>query len=76
MTDRRLSVFAGPVLADDDPAYRDLVRHSREFWKIVAYRFGDEVRFKASLLSQNLDGIEPAVPDDFGRRLRHVLGGP
>ncbi|WP_416957801.1 DNA/RNA non-specific endonuclease [Nocardioides sp. T5] len=63
LADRRLSVFAGPVLADADPSYRDLVQLPREFWKVVVYRVVDELRFKAFLLTQNLDGIEPLLPD-------------
>ncbi len=65
LTERRLSVFAGPVLADDDPVYRDVVQLPREFWKVVVYRVEGELRFKAFVLTQNLDGIEPIAPDDF-----------
>ena len=65
LTERRLSVFAGPVLANDDPTYRNLVQLPREFWKIVIYRVEEELRFKAFVLTQNLDDIEPVVPDDF-----------
>ncbi|CAM3734601.1 DNA/RNA non-specific endonuclease [Nocardioides zeicaulis] len=65
LTERRLSVFAGPVLTDDDPTYRNLVQLPREFWKVVIYRVADELRFKAFLLTQNLDGIEPLRPDDL-----------
>lgn len=65
LTERRLSVFAGPVLAEDDPLYRDLVQLPREFWKIVVYRVADEMRFKAFVLTQDLDGIEPIAPDDY-----------
>ncbi len=62
LEDRRLSVFAGPVLAADDPTYRDDVQLPREFWKIVAYRVNGQLRFKAFLLTQSLDGIEPVLP--------------
>ena len=71
LEDRRLSVFAGPVLAADDPTYRDVVQLPREFWKVVVYRVDGRLRFRAFLLTQSLDGIEPVVPlpdaflDDF-----------
>jgi endonuclease G len=64
LAERRLSVFAGPVLADADPTYRNLVQLPREFWKVVIYRVDDELRLKAFLLTQNLDGIEALAPDD------------
>lgn len=57
LVDRRLSLFAGPVLSDDDPLYRDVVRLPREHWKIVVYRLDGEARFRCFLLSQDLDGI-------------------
>lgn len=65
LKDRRLSVFAGPVLAEDDPPYRALVQLPREHWKVVVYRVDGALRCKAFLLTQSLDGIEPAIPDGF-----------
>lgn len=67
LEDRRLSVFAGPVLAAADPTYRGVVQLPREFWKIVAYRVDGQLRFKAFLLTQSLDGIElvTSEPDAF-----------
>lgn len=61
LTDRRISVFAGPVLADDDPPYRGLVQVPRDHWKVVVYHLGDDEqpRFRAFLLTQDLDGLEP-----------------
>lgn len=32
----KVSVFTGPVLSDDDPLYRNIVRIPRAFWKIAA----------------------------------------
>lgn len=58
LTDRRLSVFGGPVLADDDPSYRDLVQVPQSFWKIVIYRVEAQLRYRAFLLTQDLDGLE------------------
>lgn len=60
LTDRRISVFAGPVLAEDDPPYRGLVQVPRDHWKVVSYHLGDDERprFRAFLLTQDLDGLE------------------
>lgn len=52
---RRLSLFGGPVLADDDPPYRDLVRIPREHWKVVVYRLEGVLRFRCFLLTQQID---------------------
>lgn len=57
LTDRRLSVFGGPVLADGDPSYRDLVLLPRSFWKIVVYRVEEQLRYRAFLLTQDLDDL-------------------
>lgn len=57
LSDRRLTLFAGPVLSDDDPLYRDLVQLPREHWKVVVYRIDGEPRVRCFLLSQDLDGI-------------------
>ena len=37
---QRLCVFTAPVLADDDPAYRD-VQIPRRFWKVAAWAAGE-----------------------------------
>lgn len=63
--ERRLCVFAGPVLAYEDPSYRG-VQLLREFWKIVIYCLEEQLRFKAFLLTQNLDGTEPVAPAPDG----------
>lgn len=65
LVDRRLSVFAGPVLAESDPWYRALVQVPRDHWKIVVYRVGDALRSKAFLLTQDLGGLRSAYLDDF-----------
>lgn len=57
LEDRRLSLFAGPVLRADDPPYRDLVQLPVEHWKVVVYRLDGEPRFRCFVLSQDLDGI-------------------
>lgn len=47
----RVSVFTGPVLADDDPVYRG-VQIPRRFWKVAAWASGDELRATAFVLDQ------------------------
>jgi hypothetical protein len=59
------------VLAPDDPPYRG-VQLPVEHWKVVVYRLGGQPRAKAFVLTQDLDGIEGAVPDfldDFDTEL-------
>ncbi|MBO3083273.1 DNA/RNA non-specific endonuclease [Cellulomonas fengjieae] len=48
----RLSVFTGPVLADDDPLYRG-VRIPRMFWKVAAWASGDALRATGFVLDQS-----------------------
>lgn len=43
----QLSVFTGPVFADDDPPYRG-VRIPRLFWKIAAWATGDDHQLAAA----------------------------
>ncbi len=65
--DIRISVFAGPLFADDDLAYRG-ARIPREYWKLVAY-VGDrsELRIAAFVLSQAslLSDLEAIDLDPF-----------
>lgn len=63
LKDRRLSVFAGPVLNPDDPPYRGIVQLPIEHWKIVIYRLDGQLRYKSFVLTQNLNGLERAVPE-------------
>lgn len=63
LDDRRISLFAGPVLAADDPVYRGIVQLPREHWKTVVYRIDGQLRFKCFVLSQDLDGLEDLAPD-------------
>src|SRR5699024_10917509 len=46
-----------------DPTYRDIVQLPREHWKVVAYHLDGQLKFKAFVLSQSLEGIEPVRPD-------------
>lgn len=63
----RVSVIAGPLLAADDPPYRDdYVRLPLAYFKIVVYVMDDSLRARCFILDQNLDGLRPAHPlDDF-----------
>lgn len=67
LEERRLSLFAGPVLSSTDPTYRNLVQLPVEHWKIVVYRLDGDLRFKAFILTQDLDDLEsvPDFLDDF-----------
>ena len=60
--DRRLSVFTGPVFADDDPLYRG-VQIPRLFWKIAAWSNADGLAASGYVLDQRpqLDDIDLAT---------------
>lgn len=70
----RVSVFAGPVFADDDPVYRD-VEIPLSYFKVLVYREGTwpvgrppsgAVRARAFVLTQTLAGLRTATPlDEF-----------
>jgi len=62
--DLRISVFGGPVFADDDRVYRG-VRLPREYWKAIAFRENGGLRSRAFLLTQNLDRLEILELDEF-----------
>jgi endonuclease G len=62
LEERRLTLFAGPVLHPDDPPYRG-VQLPVEHWKVVVYRLDGRLRAKAFVLTQDLDGLERAAPD-------------
>jgi endonuclease G len=66
--DLRVTVFTGPVLADDDDQYRG-VQLPRQYWKVVAMvkRNGD-LSATAYLLSQErlIDGLEIAEAFSYG----------
>ena len=65
LQDRRLTLFAGPVLAPDDPPYRGVVQLPVEHWKVVVYRLDGRLQSKAFLLSQNLDDLGERAAIDF-----------
>ena len=60
---RRLTLFGGPVLAADDPPYRDLVQVPREHWKVIVYRLDDELRFRCFVLTQEIDPARRTAAD-------------
>jgi endonuclease G len=62
LEERRLTVFAGPVLDPEDPPYRG-VQLPVEHWKVVVYRLDGRLRAKAFVLTQDLDGLERVAPD-------------
>jgi endonuclease G len=64
--DIRMSVFAGPLFADDDLLYRG-IRLPREYWKLVAYVVGGDLRLAAFILSQEplLSDLEAINLDPF-----------
>jgi len=62
LEDRRLTLFAGPVLDRRDPPYRG-IQLPVEHWKVVVYRLDGRLRAKAFVLTQDLDDLERALPD-------------
>ncbi|MFD0277445.1 DNA/RNA non-specific endonuclease [Kitasatospora sp. NPDC127111] len=60
----RISVFGGPVFQDDDRLFRG-VRIPREFYKVIAFSEGGNLRAKAFLLTQNLEQLEALDLDEF-----------
>ncbi|WP_343554828.1 DNA/RNA non-specific endonuclease [Pantoea sp.] len=65
--DLKLSVMGGPLFADDDPAYRDILL-PRAFWKVIAYCANDGgLRCSAFVLSQDklLSNLESLDLDPF-----------
>ena len=64
--DLRVTVLTGPVLADDDDAYRGVLL-PRQYWKVVAMvKHDGELSATGYLLSQDhlIDGLE-AAPGEF-----------
>lgn len=63
--DLKVSLFAGPILAADDPRYRrpeeDLdVQIPTEYWKVVLFRDGDALALRGFILTQK-DMVEDVV---------------
>jgi endonuclease G len=62
--DLKLSAFGGPIFQTDDRVYRG-VALPREYWKVLAYREGGELKARAFLLTQNLNQLEILELDEF-----------
>jgi len=64
--DIRMSVFAGPLFSGDDLLYRG-IRLPSEYWKLVAYVVGGDLRLAAFILSQEplLSDLEAIDLDPF-----------
>ncbi|WP_247048723.1 DNA/RNA non-specific endonuclease [Arthrobacter rhizosphaerae] len=62
--DLKVSAFGGPVLQDDDRAYRG-TQLPREYWKVIAFMEHGHLRSRAFLLTQNLNQIEALELDEF-----------
>lgn len=60
----RISVYAGPVLRDDDRVYRG-VALPREFWKVIAWEEDGGLTARAFLLTQDLDPLESIDLGEF-----------
>jgi endonuclease G, mitochondrial len=59
--DSRVSVMGGPVLADTDPPYRT-VHVPIEFWKLLIYRVGNELRTRGFIVTQSIAGLKARDP--------------
>ncbi|TLM74525.1 DNA/RNA non-specific endonuclease [Pseudarthrobacter sp. NamB4] len=62
--DLRVSAFGGPVLQDDDSAYRG-VPLPREYWKVIAFMEHGQLKSRAFLLTQHLNQVEALELDEF-----------
>lgn len=76
---RRMSVFTGPVLADDDPLYKG-VRLPLAFWKIVVHDRVDGttasaayVLEQAALVGEILRGEAAFLPGTYRVTLAHLI---
>lgn len=62
--DLKVSVFGGPAFQDDDRVFRG-VRIPREFWKVIFFVEGGELKTKAFVLTQSLIRLESLDLDEF-----------
>jgi endonuclease G len=62
---RRLTLFGGPVLTDDDTVYRDVLIPGA-YWKVVVYVLDGTLSARCFVLAQEVDPIRAAgTLDDF-----------
>ncbi|RBL98882.1 DNA/RNA non-specific endonuclease [Glutamicibacter soli] len=65
LDDLRCSVFAGPVLRDEDQPYRGY-QLPAEYWKIILFEQAGRFTARAFLLTQNLDRLQVLMAlDEF-----------
>lgn len=57
----KVTVIGGPVLAETDTPYRNILV-PLEFWKVFVYQKDGEVRARAFLVTQSLDGLKTRDP--------------
>ena len=60
----KVSLFAGPVLRNDDREFRQ-IKIPREFWKVIVFVENQVLKTKGFLLTQNLDELEVFDLDPF-----------
>ncbi|WP_051574896.1 DNA/RNA non-specific endonuclease [Mycobacterium sp. URHB0044] len=58
----RVAVLGGPFLSESDPDYRGMVRIPIEFWKVFVYQRDGEIRTRAFIVTQSLDGLKARDP--------------
>jgi endonuclease G len=62
---RRLTLFGGPVLTDDDVVHRDVLVPGA-YWKVIAYVLDGTLSARCFLLAQDVDPLRLSVTlDDF-----------
>lgn len=65
LDDLRCSIFAGPVLWDEDQHYRSY-RLPVEYWKIILFERAGQLTVRAFLLTQDLDRLQVLMAlDEF-----------
>jgi endonuclease G len=62
--DLKVSAFGGPVLAADDRRFR-IVKIPREYWKVLAFVEGGQLKARGFLLTQGLEQLEALELDEF-----------
>lgn len=69
--DRRMTVFTGPVFADDDPSFdnggklKNPAKIPQDFWKVVAWKDKDgQLKSEAFVMSQKQDLAGTGNPDE------------
>lgn len=77
--DERYSVFAGPILDDQDPVFHGVddvgkvtIRIPRRYWKLIVARDGSSLASFAFLLEQDLAGVDLELAVDAEWRGRMV----